>query len=90
MQLQGHISVLIDKIQEFTIPRAGLPQVWCTGCYTEGHMTMKCPRMRGKGPPPKPIVPPLVEPLEGVVQVASIVPFHGPVQYHTFPNNQGS
>jgi hypothetical protein len=35
MQMQGQIFSL--KIQELTIPRENHPQVWCTGCYIEGH-----------------------------------------------------
>jgi hypothetical protein len=42
-KLQGHISTLTDKIQELTIPRASHPQVWCTGCYTEGNTMMNVP-----------------------------------------------
>jgi hypothetical protein len=49
----------------------------------------ECPRLRGIGPPPHPIMPPLVGPSGGVMQVATTTPFHGPVQYHAFPNHQG-
>jgi hypothetical protein len=90
MQLQGHISALTEKIQELTIPREGHPQVWCIGCYTEGHTMMKCPRLRGAGPPLQPMVPPPIGPSGGVVQVTTTMPFHGPVQYHAFPNHQGN
>jgi len=43
VQLQGQISTLTENIQELTIPRLGRPQVWCTRCYTEGHLVNKCP-----------------------------------------------
>jgi hypothetical protein len=43
VQLQGKISTLTENIQELTIPRPGRPQVWCTGCYTEGHLVNECP-----------------------------------------------
>lgn len=58
-QLQGQISTLTEKIQELTIPRPGRPQVWCPGCYTEGHLANECPRMRGMGPPQNPMGPSL-------------------------------
>jgi hypothetical protein len=51
VQLQGKISALTENIQELMIPRPGRPQVWCTRCYTEGHLVNECPRMRGMGPP---------------------------------------
>jgi hypothetical protein len=41
-QLQGQISTLMENIQELTTQRPGRPQVWCTGCYTEGHMENEC------------------------------------------------
>jgi hypothetical protein len=50
MQLQGQISALTEKIQELTLPKVGRPQVWCTGCYTEGHVANECLRLRGIGP----------------------------------------
>jgi hypothetical protein len=71
--------MLTNKIQELTLPRVGRPQVWCTGCYTEGHTMTKCPRLRGAGPPPHPMAPPPVGPSGGVTQVVTTMPFHGPV-----------
>jgi hypothetical protein len=70
-QMQAHIS-LNDKIQEFIIPREDRPQVWCIGCYIEGHTKTKCPILRG------------VEPSRGVSKVTTVAPFHGPIQYHAF------
>jgi hypothetical protein len=58
MQLQGKISALTENIQEMMIHRPRQPQVWCTRCYTEGHLVNKCPRMRGMGPPQNPMGPP--------------------------------
>jgi hypothetical protein len=52
MQLQGQISTLSYKIQELTIPRVFLPQVWCTSFYTEGNTVMECPKLMGVGPTP--------------------------------------
>jgi len=51
VQLQAKILVLTEKIQELTIPRLGQPQVWCNGCYIEGHLVNECPWMRRMGPP---------------------------------------
>jgi hypothetical protein len=45
---------------------------------------------KGVGPPPQPIMPPLVGPSGGVAQVTNSTPFHGTVQYHAFPNYQGN
>jgi len=76
--------MLIDKIQELTIPRVVQMQVRSIICYIEGHTVTECPRLRGIGPPPHPIMPPLVGPSGGLTQVSTIVPFHGSVQYHAF------
>jgi hypothetical protein len=75
-QLQGHIYALTKNIQELTLPKTGRPQVWCTGCYIEGHLVTECPRLRGVGPSSAPMVPPLVGPSGGVAQVVfNIVPW---------------
>ena len=54
----------------------------------EGHVASECMRLRGMGP--SNMAPPLVGPMGGVAQVFFVAPFHGLVQYHVFPNNQGS
>lgn len=46
-QVQNQIAILTEKIQELTLPKVGRPQVWCTGCHTEGHHVSECPRYRG-------------------------------------------
>ena len=89
VQLQGHISTLTDKIQELTLPRTSGPQVWCTGFYNEVHTMTECPRLRGAGLPPHPMAHPPVGASGGVLQVNATMPFHGPIQYHAFPNHQG-
>jgi len=89
-QLQIHISSMTYKIQELTISRASHPQVWCTRCYTKGNTMTKYPILRGVGTPPQPMVPALVGPSGEVSQVIVVVPFHGLVQYHAFPNHQGN
>jgi hypothetical protein len=55
------------------------------GCYTEGHVENECPILRGIGPSNTPMAPPPVGPVGGVAQVATTTPFHGPIQYHAFP-----
>jgi hypothetical protein len=35
------------------------------------------------------MVPPPVGPVGGVAQVVATTLFHGPIQYHSFLNNQG-
>jgi hypothetical protein len=79
--LQGKISALMEKIQELTLLKPVRPQVWCTGCYTEGHLETECPWIRGMGHPP-------TGPMGGVVQVSKTPPFHAPVQYNAFPSAQ--
>jgi len=37
-QVQNQIAALTEKIQELTFPKMARPQVWCTGCHTEGHL----------------------------------------------------
>jgi hypothetical protein len=87
VQIQGKISSLIEKIQELMIPRPGKQQVWCTRCYTEGHMVNECPRMRGMEPPQN-LMGPSPIPMGGVVQVSMNLPFHTPTPFHAFPGNQ--
>jgi hypothetical protein len=87
VQLQGKISALTEKIQQLTIPTLGQLQVWCTRCYTEGHMVNECPRMRGMGPPQNPMGP-SPGPTGGVAQVSVNLPFHTPTPYHSFLGNQ--
>jgi hypothetical protein len=89
VQLQGKISALTENIQELTIPRLGQPQVWCIGCYTEGHLVNKCPWMRGMGPPRNPMGPP-PGPTGGVAKVSMNLPFHNPTPCHAFPGNQAA
>lgn len=50
----------------------------------------ECRRLRGVGPPSQPMAPPPAGPLGGVAQVTTTAPFHGPIQYHAFPNHQGT
>jgi len=45
--------------------------------------------MRGEGPLSTPLEPPPVELIGGVAQVVITTPFHVPIQYHVFMNNQG-
>jgi hypothetical protein len=89
VQLQGKISALTEKIQELTILRPGRPHVWCTGCYTKGHMTKKIPRMRGMVPPQN-LMGPSPEPMRGIEQVSVNLPFHTPTPYHDFLGNQAA
>jgi hypothetical protein len=77
MQMWSHISSLTKNIQELTLPKISRPQIWCTGCYTEGHLVIECFRLRGVGSSSTSIVPPLVGPSRGVVQVSSTTSFHG-------------
>jgi len=86
-QIQGQISTLKDNIQELMIHRPERPQVWCTGCYTEGHLAKECPRMRGMVPPQN-LMGPLLGPMGGVAQVSQNLPFHTPTPYHVFPSNR--
>jgi hypothetical protein len=53
----------------------------------EGHVENEFPRLRGMGP--SNMDPPPVRPMGGVTQVVSTTPFHGPIQYYAFSNNQG-
>jgi hypothetical protein len=89
VQLQGQISMLTKKIQEMTIPRPRRPHVWCTGCYTKGHIVNKCPQMKGMGPPQNPMGPP-PRPTGGVAQVVVNLPFHNLTPYHAFPGGQAT
>jgi hypothetical protein len=88
-QLQGSISTLTENIQEMTIPRSGQPLVWCTRCYTEGHLANKCLRGRGMGPPQNTMINPL-GPMGGVAQVSTNLPFYNPSPYHAFPGGQAT
>lgn len=72
-----------------TIPRPGWPQVWCTGCYMEGHLVNGCPWIRGLIFPQSLNVTPL-GPIGEVVQVSTNSPFHHPTPYHTFPGFQAT
>jgi hypothetical protein len=87
VQLQGHISALIEKIQELMIPRPRRPQVRCTRCYMESHLVNKCLQIRGMGPPQNLMVPPQ-EPVRGVAQMSTNLPFHNPTLYHSFLGGQ--
>jgi hypothetical protein len=89
VQLQGQISTLTENIQELTIPKLGRPQVWCTGCYTKGHLANEFPRIRGMGSPQNPMVPP-PEPERGFAQVSMNLPFHNPTMYHAFLGGQAA
>lgn len=88
IHVQSHLATFNERIQELAISKVVKPQVWCTGCHMEGHHILECPRFRGAGPSNLLIEPPPVRPTGGVAQVATSTPFHGPVQYHAFPNNQ--
>jgi hypothetical protein len=57
------------------------------GCYMEGHVVNECLILRGIGS--SNIAHILVGKMGGVVQVVSTMLFHGPMQYHAFPNNHG-
>jgi len=50
-KLQGQIYALIEKIQELTLLNPVKPQVWCIGCYIEGHLETECMGLRGMGQP---------------------------------------
>jgi hypothetical protein len=88
-QLQGQISTMTKNIQELTLPKEIRPLVWCTTCYTKGHSVTKCLRLMGEGPSSTPLEPLSVGPSGGVVKFSTTTPFHGPIQYHAFLNNQG-
>ena len=87
VQLKGKISTLTENIQELTIPRQGRQQVWCTGCYIEGHIVNECPQIRGMGPPQNPMGSSPGH-MGGVAQVSANLPFNNPTPYHVFPGNQ--
>ena len=86
-QMRNQFAALTEKIQELTFTKLTRTQVWCTGCHTEGHLAAECHRLRGAGPVSTPVGPSPVRPSGGVAQVAVADPFHGPTQYHAFPNN---
>jgi hypothetical protein len=84
-QLHGKISMLTENIQELTTQRPECPQVWCTGCYTEGHMENECSHMRGMGPLKN--LMGTSGPMGGFSQVSVNPPFHTPRIYNTFPGD---
>jgi hypothetical protein len=88
-QIQGQISAPTENIQELTILKLGRPQVWCVGCYIEGHLVNECPHMRGMIPPQNPMGPSL-GPMRGVAQVSVNLPFHNLTLYHAFLGNEAS
>jgi hypothetical protein len=81
--------MLTKNIQELTIPRPGRPQIWCTRCYTEGHLVNEFLCMRGMVPPHN-LMGPYPVPMGGVAKVYLNPPFHALGIYHTFPVTQTS
>jgi UDP-N-acetylmuramoylalanine-D-glutamate ligase len=45
--------------------------------------------LRGAGPSSTSMVPSLVGPTGGFAKTTTTMLFHGAIQYHAFPNNQG-
>ena len=88
-QVQKKIAApaLTEKIQELAIPKIARPQVWCTGCNTEGHLVSECPGREQAGPfQPSCWTSPSTTLWRSCASCGDSS--DGPTLYHAFPNNQ--